>query len=172
MPTQTLSTALPVQILHRPFESGSRDWKVAGVGPGNFSIEDKEWIGLRVRNIDDEFLRDLVTEFREVENLVMLNLSENRKVTDKGIRILQPFVRLEDLNVSSCDISNKGLEFVVAFLHLKSLNISYCNRVTGEGLLNLRKLTHLEFLDLQGVPKINTGAVARIRKPTLTIHRP
>lgn len=172
MPSQILSTSLFVQILHLPFVGDSRDWTVAGVGPGNFSIAEKEWIGLRVRNIDDEFLRELVAEFREVANLVMLNLSENRKVTDKGIRILQPFVHLDELNLSSCDISNQGLEFVTAFSHLKSLNISYCNRVTGDGLLNLRKLTHLEFLDLQGVPKINTGHIARIRKPTLTIHRP
>ena len=172
MPTQILSISIAVQILHRPFDGNSRDWKVAGVGPGKFILKDKEWAGLRVRNIDDEFLRELVAEFRDMENLILLNLSENRKVTDKGMRILQPFTHLEELNVSSCDLSNKGLEFIAGFSNLKSLNISYCNRLTGAGLLSLRKLTHLEFLDLQGVPKINTGNIARIRKPTLTIHRP
>jgi len=172
MPSQILSTTLPVQILHRPIDGDVRDWAVAGVGPGNFNIPEKEGIGLRMRNIDDEFLRELVAEFREVPNLLMLNLSENRKVTDKGMRLIQPLTHLEELNVSSCDLSNKGLEFLVAFSHLKNLNISYCNRVTGDGLLVLRKLAHLEFLDLQGVPKINTGHIARIRKSTLTIHRP
>lgn len=172
MPSQTLSTTLPVQILHRPIKGETRDWTLAGMGPGKFNIPDKEEIGLRVRNIDDEFLRELVAEFREAADLVMLNLSENRKVTDKGMRILQPLTQLEELNVSSCDLSNKGLEFAAGFSHLKNLNISYCNRITGEGLLVLRKLAHLEYLDLQGVPKINTGHIARIRKATLSIHRP
>jgi Leucine-rich repeat (LRR) protein len=172
MTPQKLSTSLPIQILQRPFEGDGKDWTVAGMGPEDFSLADDQFIGLRVRNIDDDFLRELVAEFRELTNLVMLNLSENRKVTDKGMRIIQPFTHLEELNVSSCDLSNKGLEFIAEFSLLRNLNISYCNRVTGGGLLVLRKLAHLEFLDLQGVPKINTGNIARIRKPTLTIHRP
>ena len=172
MASQILSTSLPVQILHRPIEGTDRDWTTPGIGPGKFSFPDAGWIGLRVRNIDDDFLRELVVEFREVTNLVMLNLSEDRKVTDKGIRILQPLVHLEELNLSSCDISNNGLMLLPAFVRLRILNISYCNRITGEGLLTLRKLSSLEFLDLQGVPKINTGHIARIRRPTLTIHRP
>ena len=172
MPPLILSTRLPVQILHRPISAESRDWNVEGFGPGNFTFPGQEEIGLRLRNIDDEFVREMVAEFRTIPNLVMLNLSENRKVTDKGIRLIQPFSHLQELNLSSCDLSNKGLEFLTAFKQLKSLNISYCNRITGEGLLVMRKLTNLVFLDLQGVAKINTGDIARIRKPTLIIHRP
>jgi hypothetical protein len=153
-------------------DGDGKDWTVAGMGPDDFILSEDHWIGLRVRNIDDDFLRELVLEFRELPHVVMLNLSENRKVTDKGIRIIQPFIHLEELNVSSCDLSNKGVEFIAGFNHLRSLNISYCNRVTGDGLLVLRKLAHLELLDLQGIPKINTGNIARIRKPTLIIHRP
>jgi hypothetical protein len=169
--SQNLSTSLSVQILYRSSKSLGRDWTAVEMGPGKFSLPEGGWIGLRARNIDDDFLRELVRDFHEIPNLVMLNFSENRKITDKGIRILQPFLHLEELNLSSCDISNQGLEFLVAFQQLKSLNISYCNRITGDGLLSLKKLSTLEFLDLQGLPKINTGHIARIRKPTLTIHR-
>ena len=171
MPSQLITTSLPVQILRRPEEVTGKDWTVAEMGPGKFIVSDPEWIGLRVRNIDDDFLRDLVEEFCDIKNLIMLNLSENRKVTDKGIKILIPLVFLEELNLSSCDISNTGLELLASFPHLKVLNISFCNRVTGDGLLNLRMLPRLEFLDLQGLPKINTGDIARIRKPSLSIHR-
>jgi Leucine Rich repeat len=165
-------TSLPIQILHRPMDSLPSKWHVLETGPGKFVCPESEFLGLRVRNIGDEFLSTLVAEFRSVSNLIMLNLSENRKVTDKGIRIIQPLKELQELNLSSCDLSNRGMELLLPLVHLKNLNISYCNRLTGDGLLFLRKLNHLEFLDLQGLPKINTGDIARLRRPTLKIHRP
>jgi hypothetical protein len=165
------SISLPIQILRRQITGKNRDWTTAEMGPGKFIFVDNEEVGVRVHNFNDDTLLELVKEIQDIHSLVMLNLSENRKITDKGLRVLKSLIQIEELNLSACDITNKGLEFLASFPHLRILNISYCNRITGEGLLFLKKSSKLDFLDVQGLPKINTGHIARIRRPTLIIHR-
>lgn len=141
------------------------------LGPGIFRIPEDHAVMIRVRNIDNDFLKDLIFEINDLEIVIALNLSENRKVTDKGLEIISVLNQLVDLNLSSCDISNKGLSILCRMKNLQRLNISFCNRITDDGIRLLKDLPALVFLDLQGLPKITNGSLSKIRKSSLTIHR-
>lgn len=168
---QKFSSALPIEVYIQEHDAKTRDWQKLDLGPGIFRIPENHKVMIRVRNIDNDFLKDLVVEIREIEYITALNLSENRKVTDKGLEIISALDQLADLNLSSCDISNKGLSILCQMKNLKRLNISFCNRITDEGVKVLRGLPALEFLDLQGLPKITNGSLSKIRRNNLTIHR-
>ncbi len=128
-------------------------------------------VGVRVKNFDDELFKTLAEELQGCPSLTMLNLSENRKITGRSLRLLHQFPALADLNLSACDIDNAAMELLPTLRNLEKLNLSYCNRLTEPGLLRLRGLRNLQYLDLHGVPKVNTGIIARLRRSDLTIHR-
>jgi Leucine-rich repeat (LRR) protein len=147
------------------------DWMVLDTGPGKFHILEGMELGIRVKNFDDGMFKTLTEELDGCPSLTMLNLSENRKITGRSLRLLHQFQSLWDLNLSACDIDNAATELLATLRNLERLNLSYCNRLTEPGLLRLRGLKDLRYLDLQGIPKLNTGIIARLRRPGLTIHR-
>lgn len=168
---QKFSSYLPIEVFIQSTIIATKDWQRLEMGPGVFNVPGGHRVMIRVRNIDDQFLKALVAEIKGLEFISALNLSENRKVTDKGLEILLPLDQLTDLNLSSCDISDKGFTFITKLKKLQRLNVSYCNRVTDAGVKLVKNLPDLEYLDLQGLPKITNGSLSKIRKPTLTIHR-
>lgn len=164
-------TTLPIEFYTRDPSSHDTTWHPLEHGPSIIHFEPDHEISIRMRNIDDAILKKLVEEVVEIKQLTYLNLSENRKITDKGCEYISRLSDLSHLNLSSCDISNAGLKTISLMKSLKSLDITFCNRVTDAGILFLRALTGLEFLDLQGLPKITNGSLSKIKRKNLHIHR-
>ncbi len=164
-------TALPIEFYTRDPSSHDTTWHLLDHGPSILHFEEDHEISIRMRNIDDAMLKELVEEVVEIKQLTFLNLSENRKITDKGCEFITRLVTLTHLNLSSCDISNAGLKTISLMRSLKFLDITFCNRVTDAGILYLRALTGLEYLDLQGLPKITNGSLSKIKRKSLQIHR-
>ena len=165
------SSFLPIEVFIKENGIGIKAWRKLDIGPGIFHIPADHAVMIRVRNIDNNFLENLANEIKDFEYITALNLSENRKVTDKGLKEISILNQLVDINLSSCDISDKGLSIISKLTNLRRLNISYCNRITDSGIILLKNLSNLEFLDLQGLPKITNGSLSKIRKSSLIIHR-
>src|SRR5574340_797471 len=167
----TFETDLPVTLYIRPMTEPRPEWVEFDKGPGRFSIPPSHEIYLRVKNIDDDDLYNLVKAVNSLSTVTALNLSENRKITDLGLTRLAALGGLTSLNLSSCSITNRGLASLAALKKLEHLNISYCNRVSDEGLRVLKSLNRLTFLDIQGCVKTSHAGVKKIERRGLTVHR-
>ena len=147
------------------------EFRVLELGPGYFHVQPGFEVGIRISNIDDATLIHLVKEISGISGLTFLNISENRKITNKGIAALPALGSLTRLNLSSCGLNNKGLPYLKELKNLKHLDLSYCNRITDEGVKYLQEMNHLTFLDLQGTTKITTAGLKRLRRDGLDIHK-
>ena len=168
---QTFYTSFPVTIFSRPLTTPQPDWAEVDDGPGIITLPEDHEYGFRIHTIDDRELKTLVAELAVIDPLTYANLSENRKITGKGLEELKAFPRLTYLNLSSCDLNNEGLENLQVLTHLQTLDLSFCNRMTGPALKYLRPLANLKNLNLQGCVKIKNGDVARLNKRGLTIKK-
>lgn len=164
-------TILPVTVYTRPAGDSTVDWQELDRGEGTYRIPAGLDISVRIHNIGDSELARLVRELEGVSSLTYLNLSENRKISDDGLKILRALTQLTQLNLSSCGISNEGLPYLAAFPRLERLDLSFCNRITDTGIKVLKNLSRLTFLDLQGCVKVTNGGLARIRRRGLEIHK-
>ncbi len=170
-PEADFSSTLPITVLTRPAGSDFMEFRLLDEGPGYFHIQPGFKVGIRIGNIDDATLIHLVNEIHNISNLTYLNLSENRKITNKGIASLTVLKDLTRLNLSSCGLNNRGLPYLKELKKLKHLDISYCNRITDLGVKDLQEMVQLSFLDLQGTPKITTAGLKRLRRDGLDIHK-
>jgi Leucine-rich repeat (LRR) protein len=166
-----LTLSLPATLLLQPWQPASLEWQVLDESPGVFTIPDGMALAVRVRNLTDDDLRQLIAEIGGCPALRLLNLSENRKITDLGMKRLTELTQLTMLNISSCDITNAGLAQLTALTRLEWLDASYLNRLTDVSIKTLRAFPRLEYVSLQGCSKMTYGGVARLRKPGLTIKR-
>ena len=172
----SFTTTLPVQVLCRrrlsTDSSGTAllDWRDLEPGPGTIQIPAGDEASLRIRNLDDDQLQQLVREMMGCEAIRGLNLSENRKVTDAGLAYLIHLPHLQYLSLSSCDVTDHGLVYLLSLLSLEVLDLSYCNRINNEGVLKLKALSHLRYLDLQGCVRLNNRSLSKLRREGLTIH--
>ena len=167
--SEKLSTALDIGIYHRP--KGGRDdtWFELDRGPGIITFPEGEEIQVRARLADDTELLALVRELDGLKQVVYLNLSENRSVTDEGLRKVTALNHLQYLNLSSCDLTSRGLHHLEAFPRLIWLDLSFCNRITDEGLKFIKKLPNLQYISLQGCVKTSHGGIVRLSRPSLTV---
>lgn len=163
------STALEIVIYTRPV--GTVDWIEFDRGPGYFNIPDGHETAVRIQNIDDRILQQLVNDLAGCSSLRYLNLSENRKITNRGIAMLNGLPQVTMLNLSSCDLTNEGLEPLASLPRLTWLNISYCNRLNNDAVPYLRNISRLTYLDLDGVLKLNKAGQRRIERKNLKINR-
>lgn len=166
-----LTTSLPIIVYSRPNDLKTSEWRELDFGPGLILLPDNEEIMIRVKNIDDDDLAVLIKEINDIDPITGLNLSENRKITDRGLVYLQPLKGLTYLNLSSCDLTNAGLDNLVPLTHLQELDLSFCNRINDQALRIIPKFTHLQVLGLQGCVKITHAGSAKIRRQGLTIKR-
>jgi len=167
----SFSTALPITVYIRPRVNPAVDWQEFDRGPGYFNIPAGHEVGVRIHNIDDSLLKDLVNDLKDCPAMVYLNLSENRKVSNSGLQYLKLLPQLTFLNLSSCDLTNDGIAHLVDLKRLESLNLSYCNRLTDPALKYIKSLPRLTYLDVQGCVKMTNGGLARIGQAKLTIHK-
>lgn len=170
-PRNHFSSQLPVLVFHRPAGQTLIDWQELDRGPGYFTIPAGDEAGVRIKNIDDDTLENLIQEMAECPVITFINISENRKITNDGLQLLTAMRQISALNLSSCGITDAGLPHLKLFRHLTYLNLSYCNRLTDAGVKALHALTNLTFLDLQGCVKMTTAGMGRIERRGLTIHR-
>jgi hypothetical protein len=166
-----LSTELPAIIYARPRRNPTQDWREIQQGPGVFHLDEGEETGVRLRNIGDGELEQFVNEASALGSLVMLNLSENRSITDEGLEKLAQLKGLKILNLSSCSITSTGMQFLKDLPHLVQLDLSYCNRINDLGLRVLKNLPNLAVLNLQGCSKVTNGGVSKLRRPGLEIKK-
>ena len=163
------SSSLPILIYDRP--QGSSDlWQDFDRGPGIFFPRPGYELNIRIRNIDNHTLKDLVAELVDLPELAFLDLSENRKITDPGLEALAQLKQLKGLNLSSCNVSGEGLLFLTTLTKLEHLNLSYCNHLADLGLKMVKSLRNLTYIDLQGCVKITRGGMSKIDRRGLTIH--
>ena len=167
----TFSTELPAILYTRPRNDPAADWREVEQGPGIFRLGEDEEAGVRLRNIGDSELAQFINEVSELDTLVMLNLSENRSITDSGLAKLAQLKQLKYLNLSSCSITNTGLQALRELIHLVQLDLSYCNRITDQGMKALKNLPNLTALNLQGSTKVTMAGIARIRRAGLVIKK-
>jgi len=165
------STTLPIVIFCRPTDQPGEEWKEFDRGPGFFDLPEDQEAMIKVKQIDDADLCQLSQDLTGCNMITSLDLAENRKVTDDGLECLKTLPRLAYLNLSSCDITNSGLPYLLDLQQLRVLNLSYCHRLTDIGLRTLKGLPRLVYLDLQGVLKVTTAGLSKIRRPGLTIRR-
>ena len=168
------STTLPIVIFCRLADQRAQpaqEWQEFDRGPGYFNLTEGQEFMIKVKQIDDADLCQLIKELAGCRMITFLDLAENRKVTDDGLEGLKTLTQLAYLNLSSCDITNSGLDYLLELQRLRVLNLSYCHRLTDIGLRTLKGLPNLVYLDLQGVLKVTTGGLSKIRKAGLTIRR-
>lgn len=147
------------------------EWQPYDESPGIFEFEPNVEVGIRIQNIDDQELRELLSEIDDHPQVIFLNLSENRKISNRGLEYLKMLPRLTMLNLSSCDITNEGLTHLKTLRNLEWLNLSFCNRITGVGLKALQALNRLTYLDLQGSVKVKSADVKRLGLKNTTIKK-
>ncbi len=165
----TLNTELNVLVLTRPADH-SEDWQEFDRGPGYIRIPSDVEVSVRIRNIDDQDLADLVPQLVGIKGLVALSLSENRNVTEVGLETLKALPQLIELNLSSCSLTNIAMEYLKEFSRLERLDLSYCNRLTDQCVKALNRLPALTYLDVKGCVKITNGGLSKLRRPGLTIR--
>lgn len=163
------STAFPLQVLIRPSGNPAVEWQEFDRGEGLYRIPGGNDVYVRVHNIDDQQLGQLVREISAIPTLTYLNLSENRKITDDGLRALKALPTLTGLNLSSCSITGAGLSYLQPLTRLETLDLSFCNRITDPGLKALRALPRLSALNLQGCVKVTNAGLARLGRKGLAI---
>ena len=164
------STKLEAIIYTRPKSNPPAEWREFDLGPGIFHLPEGQETGVRLRNIGDQDLEEFIQDACNVQSLVMLNLSENRAISDEGLEDLHKLEHLVTLNLSSCGLSNLGIEYLAGFNHLTHLDLSYCNRLNDMGLKKLRDLPSLTYLNLKGCVKVTTAGAVRLRRRGLTIN--
>lgn len=102
---------------------------------------DAEHISYKKSNIeDDEFhsLKNYATDKKI--SILYLDLSGNKRITDKGLEYLANFTTLESLNLSFCAISDIGLKSIANLKNLKSLNLTGCRNITADGIASLNQV--------------------------------
>ena len=164
------TTTLPVWVLCRPRQPAGVDWREFDQGPGIIRLPAGEEVSLRIKNLDDDLLRQLISEIQGCAAITGLNLSENRGVTNAGLAYLIHLPQLTYLNLSSCSLTSQGVTHLLALSALQYLNLSYCNRITDDGVKKLKALSNLTYLDLQGCVKVNNSSLSKLRRSGLTIH--
>lgn len=169
--TIRFSSSLAVIVYTRPQGQPGQDWQEFDRGPGYFHVPAGHEIGLKIKGVDDKVLKMLIAETREVEALRMLDLAENRNVTNIGLVGIGELRNLVLLNLSSCSITSSGLEPLKQLAGLKRLNLSFCNRLNDSAMKILESIRSLEYVDLQGCPGITNGGISRVRRRNLEINR-
>jgi hypothetical protein len=167
----SFSTGLEVVIFTRPVTDPPADWQEFDQGPGIFHLPEGQQTGMRLRNIGDLELEQFVREAGELQSLVMLNLSENRAITDQSLPLLKKLPHMTILNLSSCGLTSTGLANLADLTHLTDLDLSYCNRINDLGVKKLKSLINLKTLNLQGCVKVSNAGAVRLQRPGLTIKK-
>ncbi|PKN86755.1 MAG: hypothetical protein CVU46_06700 [Chloroflexi bacterium HGW-Chloroflexi-8] len=166
-----IETSLPIHIYIRPIEKPELEWVPFETGPGFFDIPQGFCANVAIQGIDNAILKTMVEEICEVNDIVCLNLSENRKIDNDGIRYLSQMQLISELNLSACGLNNHGMDILVKMKNIRKLDLSYCTRLTDPGILKIKEMRRLEELYLRGIPRITHATIKWIERRDLLIRR-
>ncbi len=103
---------------------------------------------LRTLDIADTALTDAaLRHLQPLRNVEVLNIANNMRITDDGLRHLTGWTRLRHLNLSGTGISDAGLTYLNGHPRLEHLRL-FDTRVSGTGFAHLDGLHELRALDL------------------------
>lgn len=97
---------------------------------------------------------------KSITLLRRLNFMGCKQIGDAGLAHLSGLTRLENLNLSACQITDAGLQHLSAFKHLRCFNLALCKQITGVGLAYLKGCTDLYCLDLTWCEAITDEGLA------------
>jgi hypothetical protein len=105
-----------------------------------------------------------LTQLQNLTRLRSLNLFRNKRLTDAAIETLVEFAELEELNISSTQITDAGLDRISRELtELKRLNFRNSRQIVDAGLEKLLQRPELEAL-LCGNTSITDAGLAHLGK--------
>lgn len=168
--SRKIATSLPIRVFLKPEDDLTAPWTPFEYGPGYITIPEGYIASVEIQNIDDYILKTLVDEISSCRAIYELNLSENRKIGNKGIRYLPALDQITSLNLSAVGLNDYGIEPLLTMKNIRFLDISYCTRITDMGLKKFGEMRNLEDLYIRGIPKITHAAVKWIERHDLTIR--
>jgi F-box/leucine-rich repeat protein 14 len=115
---------------------------------------------------NDECVRLIATH---MTNLGELCLQQFASLTDAGVEQLVVLSALTRLDLQHCNvITDSALRAVAQISSLRHLSFMGCNKISGAGLLHLKRLPALEALDLSWCERVLDDALASVAQiPTL-----
>jgi hypothetical protein len=109
---------------------------------------------LRYTKITEEILFDL----QACNRLLTLDLSENRKLTDRDFEIDRPWPLLRELNLRNTSISDRAVAALQHIPLLESLHLEK-TKITDNSLPTLKQMTQLKSLNIRGTNVSFQGAL-------------
>ena len=94
--------------------------------------------------VNEEGLREIA----KLKNLTMLNIGNNRNITDAALEHIKDMNNLQVLNIGATSITDEGLRHVANLENLTSLTLLR-TKITDAGLSHLARLRKLESLNLR-----------------------
>ena len=100
---------------------------------------------------------DLLPYLSNLTNLVELDLSSCKKITDNGFVYLSNLTNLKILSLNNCNITDTGLSYLSNLTNLQILNLGECYEITDDGLVYLSNLTNIQELCLRSCNITDAG---------------
>lgn len=161
--TKTFTCTWNVEVRGRKETIADDDWKqLLGITPGSVTIPPNYCIRLIPQSMNNECFPIWVQHLELIEEVNYLDLG-NQQITDDDLDLLDRFLSLEWLNLSSTEITDKGLSSIAKLNGLKYLYIDNCRWITNEGLEDISKLRTLEGLSLAENSKISNEGLEHLK---------
>ncbi|MCE2982153.1 MAG: hypothetical protein LW832_01180 [Parachlamydia sp.] len=109
-----------------------------------------------------------VIELTGLCHLKVLDLSHNFRLSQRALKALTAFNRLQTLNLSDTPLKDESFDSLCQLTSLEHLNVSKCINVT-KAPPHLSKLTLLESLNLSGCRLIGSNRIAHLSSLTQLI---
>ncbi len=168
--TRTFTCTWNVEIRGRVQNAAvANDWEqLLGTTPGSVTVPPDYHIRLIPQGMDNESFPIWVQHLELIEEIRYLDLRE-QTITDENLALLERFVSLEWLNLSSTEITDTGLLSIAKLNGLRHLYLDNCRWITNDGLRSLSKIRTLEGLSLAGNSKITNEGLRYLNNiPHLT----
>ncbi len=116
-----------------------------------------DWLDVSFSKVDDRlFLEPLESSTRSLWDVRRLNV-ESTLVSDASIPVIAMMPRLEELDLSRCNVNDIGIDKLRGHRSLKTLWLTGNVGITDQGLGVLASLPRLELTDLSGTSVTEEG---------------
>lgn len=119
-------------------------------------------VSLRDRPVNDKGLK-AIDEFKDLEEL---DLSSCRQITDDGLVHIAGLTNLKELVLWNTTISGRGLEHIAGLQQLEILNVALCAKIGDDDLKPFGRLTKLRELDLASVGGVTDTGLSSLKPLT------
>ncbi len=123
-----------------------------------------DWLDVSFTDVDDRvFTQPALTEGQRPWDIQRLNL-ENTRISDAALPVLARMPRLEELDLSHCQVSDQGVASLAGQRSLKILWLTGNRGVTDAALKSLASLPRLQQVELSGTSVSEAGWQALLRQ--------